>query len=73
MNNIQPSLFSEKELARMISPTLSKKRNHAEWELRKRRLGMAEGQLTPLPKEKVKRYVKICLTRVKGDGFMVNL
>ena len=32
-----------------------------------------DNEVTPLPKEKVKRYVKICLTRVKGDGFMVNL
>jgi len=39
-------LFSEKELARMISPALSKKRNHAEWELRKRRLGVVRADIS---------------------------
>ena len=46
MNSNQPSLFPENELARMISPTFSRKRNHAEWELRKSRLGAIRAGLS---------------------------
>ena len=46
MNINQPSLFSEKDLARMISPTFSRKKNHAEWELRKSRLGAIRADLS---------------------------
>lgn len=46
MNNIQLSLFSEKEFVKMISPSFSRKRNHAEWELRKSRLGAIRADLS---------------------------
>lgn len=46
MNNPQLSLFSEKELTKMISPSFSRKRNRAEWELRKNRLGAVRADLS---------------------------
>jgi len=46
MNNCQLTLFSEKELAKMISPAFPKKRNHVEWELRKSRLGAVRADLS---------------------------
>ena len=46
MNNPQLSLFSEKELTKMISPSFPRKRNRAEWELRKNRLGAVRADLS---------------------------
>ena len=46
MNNCQLSLFSEKELAKMISPAFAKKKNHIEWDLRKSRLGAVRADLS---------------------------
>lgn len=42
----QLSLFSETELVRMISPAFSRKKNQAEWELRKSRLGVIRADLS---------------------------
>lgn len=46
MDNRQLSMFSDSELAKMISPALSKKKNHAEWELRINRLGAVRADLS---------------------------
>ena len=46
MNYRQPSLFSESELAKMISPTFSRKKNQAEWNLRVNRLGAVRADLS---------------------------
>jgi len=46
MSNYQPSLFSEREWVDMIPPTFSKKKNQAEWELRKNRLGVVRADLS---------------------------
>ena len=46
MNNKQLSFYSETELAKMISPAFSRKKNQAEWELRKDRLGAVRADLS---------------------------
>lgn len=46
MNITQLSFYSEAELAKMISPTFSRKKNQAEWELRKNRLGAVRADLS---------------------------
>lgn len=42
----QLSLFSEAEQVKMISPVFSRKKNRAEWELRKSRLGVVRADLS---------------------------
>lgn len=46
MSTYQSSLFSEREWVDMIPPTFSKKKNQAEWELRKNRLGVVRADLS---------------------------
>ncbi len=46
MDNCQLSLFSERELTNMISPSFSRKKNRIEWELRKSRLGAVRADLS---------------------------
>ena len=46
MDREQLSLFSETEMIRMISPAFSRKKNRAEWELRKSRLGVIRADLS---------------------------
>ena len=46
MSNVQLSLFSENELAKMISPAYSRTRNRIECELRKERLGAVRADLS---------------------------
>ena len=46
MNNQQLSLYSESELAKMIPPAFSRKKNQAEWNLRVNRLGAVRADLS---------------------------
>lgn len=46
MDNCQLSLFSERELTNMISPSFSRKKNRIEWELRKSRLGAVRADIS---------------------------